>query len=692
MSATASTAKLDLEAALHFIDLIAGPSRDDGIFVGLMIGKRANLGTKEEFIDGSVVRTNHEYPRLRSEIGRRIQIATEADKDVYVGAHPYADVRGGQRKDNAAAKIRLAYGDIDEGDIDRLRPTILVRTSPERYQGLWELTAPVDPATIEDLNWRIAAYIGADLSGGDLSQAIRMPGTRNLSRPGLPVVELVYADGPVYDLEPLLARLPPAPTRPSRPSRTANGTNPLPPINPDDDEPPLPLEGDALARFRGELVERKPDGSIDRSKSILRYCRALYDAGLAVRYLREELRAFDIRLGFRKYCDRNDADERYGAIVMEIVSRGRSAHVIRMTARPSVHDEAPVSGGACAGCIERDQTIAALRERIARLDRREAIRRNRGLGAAREGAAEAAQALLDLSAAGPPRDPRGYELPQWRIEREADIPVETLRRHIKTIGALALAESDCERFGLAPETPLWTVETEQIDRNVTTPDGRQIKNGSISRVFIKPSVPVERLAETLAAVELPKAKKHGGDRRCKQHPDAELIVEVTLEKKTRRLCSVCHAEVSVETQVIRRLPSPSVQVDAPEEEVARDMEPAAPSVQVDGSEIPTQQPLGAVLHTVDNLLTRESDPEREARREAERRHRVEDARRLLHKLWSHEIFPRRVGDGFLVNNEELLTDRDAGLLAELTTEVCWLLDVEAARSAASVNARIARSG
>ena len=68
-----------------------------------------------------------------------------------------------------------------------------------------------------------------------------------------------------------------------------------------------------------------------------------------------------------------------------------------------------------------------------------------------------------------------------------------------------------------------------------------------------------------------------------------------------------------------------------------------------------------------------------ARRDFERRHRREDARNLLWNLRSRGIGMRRLGDTLLIDDEACLSDRDAGLVAELTPELCWWLDLEAAR-------------
>ena len=61
-------------------------------------------------------------------------------------------------------------------------PTLLVETSPGRHQGLWCLQELIDPSEAEDLSKAIAYYHsqeGADKSGWDLTQLLRVPYTLN---------------------------------------------------------------------------------------------------------------------------------------------------------------------------------------------------------------------------------------------------------------------------------------------------------------------------------------------------------------------------------------------------------------------------------------------------------------------------------------------------------------------------------
>src|SRR5688572_27110448 len=105
-----------------------------------------------------------------------------------------------------------------------------------------------------------------------------------------------------YDPEALEAMLPPTPTPPARE------------VAPDPDEPPVRLTGRALERWRGELVEQREDGTRDRSDSLFHIGLALAAAGATRRTIEIALAERDVTLGWKKYTDRADADDRYAEV------------------------------------------------------------------------------------------------------------------------------------------------------------------------------------------------------------------------------------------------------------------------------------------------------------------------------------------------------------------------------------------
>ena len=103
----------------------------------------------------------------------------------------------------------VIWSDLDLCEPENLlvQPTQVVESSPGRYQGYWAMETPLDPDDAEDLAKRIAyhhADQGADKSGFDLSQALRIPTTFNykyLLDDEVPVVKLIDVNRKVYRLE-----------------------------------------------------------------------------------------------------------------------------------------------------------------------------------------------------------------------------------------------------------------------------------------------------------------------------------------------------------------------------------------------------------------------------------------------------------------------------------------------------------
>ncbi len=89
-------------------------------------------------------------------------------------------------------------------------------------------------------------------------------------------------------------------------------------------EPPVTLFGRALEVWRGEKPKAKDTGEIDRSASLMKLGRVLYDAGANRAVIEEALRERDEVLGWRKYTGRADAGERYAELVDELERNGRN--------------------------------------------------------------------------------------------------------------------------------------------------------------------------------------------------------------------------------------------------------------------------------------------------------------------------------------------------------------------------------
>jgi len=106
-------------------------------------------------------------------------------------------------------------------------------------------------------------------------------------------------------------------------------------------EPPVELTHEALEVWRGEKPKVKHTGEIDRSGSLVKVGRVLYDAGATRPAIVAALAERDDALGWQKYTGRPDADRRYHEIVNELESNGRNRRTRVTISGSREHEEFP---------------------------------------------------------------------------------------------------------------------------------------------------------------------------------------------------------------------------------------------------------------------------------------------------------------------------------------------------------------
>lgn len=140
----------------------------------------------------------------RREISKAVGfIKRKKSSDVYMSTHGFS--KASRNKDFAEDPC-LFYADLDECNPRDLaiKPTIAIQSSPGRYVGYWITDEPVP----EELNRRLTYHIGADASGWDRSQVLRVPGTRNHKYDEKPLIKVLWDDGPRYELKRLAKMIP----------------------------------------------------------------------------------------------------------------------------------------------------------------------------------------------------------------------------------------------------------------------------------------------------------------------------------------------------------------------------------------------------------------------------------------------------------------------------------------------------
>lgn len=111
--------------------------------------------------------------------------------NVYFCPQVFADKNFKRETDQKGPRVKenIKYCPAIWADLDTcnptnmlIPPTIIMETSYQRFQALWILEDPIDGLMAEDASKRIAYFHseqGADKSGWDLTQLLRVPGTTN---------------------------------------------------------------------------------------------------------------------------------------------------------------------------------------------------------------------------------------------------------------------------------------------------------------------------------------------------------------------------------------------------------------------------------------------------------------------------------------------------------------------------------
>ena len=208
----------------------------------------------------------------------RAHIEAHADDDQYFTPGVFSAPR---RVTQHATPVPWLWADLDPVDparIEGLTPTIAWETSPDRYQCVWEMPYPREGALQHGgPNHRLTHYLGADPSGWDATQLLRIPGsshTKYSPQRG----RLLWADGPRLHWR-QTARLPEVPTRDDDAAMTALSEEAIRGVS----------RAAVWARVRPlvstrtrELMALRDASGLDRSEALWSVERDLADAGCSV--------------------------------------------------------------------------------------------------------------------------------------------------------------------------------------------------------------------------------------------------------------------------------------------------------------------------------------------------------------------------------------------------------------------------
>lgn len=177
------------------------------------------------------------------------------------------------RKKEYALPTNTLWADLDPVDPEtcRLRPSIAWESSPGRYHALWFLTSEITAEAASSLSKRIAYADGGDRGGWDVTQVLRIPGTRNFKYDSAPEVKLLWAKRLAYSVEEIRSAYPPV---------NGEDKSPAPSLNIDLDEAIIQTAITALpVGLRKRLMQNT--AGADRSMELQKLTRDLIRFGVS---------------------------------------------------------------------------------------------------------------------------------------------------------------------------------------------------------------------------------------------------------------------------------------------------------------------------------------------------------------------------------------------------------------------------
>lgn len=123
-----------------------------------------------------------------------------SDRNLYFCITPFSEPR---RQKRFVTGSRFLWADLDEADPRKLKlkPQIAWASSPGRYAALWRLNKFHKTEPIEEANKSLTYSTGADPAGWDLTQVLRIPGTKNYKYKEAPRGKLLWTNDNAIGLD-----------------------------------------------------------------------------------------------------------------------------------------------------------------------------------------------------------------------------------------------------------------------------------------------------------------------------------------------------------------------------------------------------------------------------------------------------------------------------------------------------------
>lgn len=244
--------------------------------------------------------TFFKWPEMKKELSAFVD-ENIAYKHLWFGVNLFARA---ERRTEQALAGSLVYADLDACNPNTVEPSpsIAVESSPGRFQAIWRLNKIIPPDIAADYSRRIAykySINGADKTGWDITQLLRVPFTKNYKYPNNPEIIVVQTSEETFGVDTFEAiEVPPE-------AVSDNGD-----ISDMPDLDKLPDPEKVLARYEQELRTKdvvkyfyaEPDPSDDWSGIMWRLTNTLIEADMEL----EEV--FSVCLNAK--CNKYERDKR----------------------------------------------------------------------------------------------------------------------------------------------------------------------------------------------------------------------------------------------------------------------------------------------------------------------------------------------------------------------------------------------
>lgn len=253
-------------------------------------------------------------PKFREDLRSFLSDYPKEQYDLYWSPMPYSKPR---RQIQYSLDTKFLAQDIDEMEDPQTldpKPSYIWESSPNKYQGLWELDRYIEEKEYTPLNKALAEHIGCD-DCFDFAHVYRIPGTVNHKYKNSPKVKPPKATKAIYKPAKLRQAVGGVNTRAKtetalKQPRTAKRDTSL-------EERKIYAKYQIPKKVRETLALESLEG-IDRSKTIWYVEKALDEAGLTP----QEIILLVKNSVFNKYRGRKDENKRLQNELMKIISGG----------------------------------------------------------------------------------------------------------------------------------------------------------------------------------------------------------------------------------------------------------------------------------------------------------------------------------------------------------------------------------